>query len=482
MTGRMAVLDGWLFLPIERIGGDNEVAVLQSKLRHQPRARQGEDPPPPVLLYNMDYSSTGFIGVPAAFGKHRYPTIPYTDRSVFGEPIQPITKWPNPNHPSVRNPTAQAQFMRGLIDAANGMGSFCAEAPTGSGKTVCALRMAGELGRKTLILVHLERLMDQWVKEIHDKLGVPMERIGIQQGERFDYEGKDFVVGMLQSLNRREYPDAFYDAFGTVIFDEVHKVGTQFFAPTCPMFPAKYKIGLTATMQRKDGGEKVFFWHLGGVQVRSGAEALPMRVQVLHYQNMQYRNPMKHSGSHTSTVMALRLDRNRNYMISKMIKRFWDHQRQALIVSESVEHLQTLMKMSMDLGVPLEAMGQYTGERHVIQPNGKKRKVKQRAEALSYVKENSPLIFATYGMIVEGIDIPRLDAGMDVTPRASATQLVGRIRRPMADKKHAVWVTICDDDCALARRYYKARVKDYLASNAEVVDGKVEDSANARGA
>ncbi len=43
------------------------------------------------------------------------------------------------------------------------------------------------------------------------------------------------------------------------------------------------------------------------------------------------------------------------------------------------------------------------------------KKIKQKDAALDFVKANSQIIFATYGMMTEGIDIPRLDAGS--TPR-----------------------------------------------------------------
>ena len=49
-------------------------------------------------------------------------------------------------------------------------GVILATGPTGSGKTVMALAIAAELGRKTLITVNKERLMEQWIEEIKDKL------------------------------------------------------------------------------------------------------------------------------------------------------------------------------------------------------------------------------------------------------------------------------------------------------------------------
>ena len=120
--------------------------------------------------------------------------------------------------------------------------------------------------------------MHQWLEEIQDKLGVPAERIGIAQQNRCEWAGKWFTVGLLHSVANREYDPGFYSAYGFVIFDEVHKIGTNFFAPAVSRFRARYRLGLSATVDREDGGSKVFYFHLGGIQVTSDAETLPMRV------------------------------------------------------------------------------------------------------------------------------------------------------------------------------------------------------------
>jgi superfamily II DNA or RNA helicase len=457
-----ALLHGWLYVPLQEIGTRDDLERLKLQLRHQPRAKDGEEPPPPVHLYREE---DNYLLVPRAYGLQRFQHLPVEDWTSLGEEMQPVSKRPNPHHPRVRDPVAQAKFMADLIAGAHTFQTFTASAATGSGKTVCALNMAAELGRKTIVLTHLERLLFQWRDEIIDKLGVDPDRIGIVQGPRCEWEGKDFVLGMLHTMNLRGYPPEFYDAFGTMIVDEVHKVGTTFFAPTIPMFPARYKLGLSATMKRKDSGEKVFMWHLGPVRVVSTAEALPMKVYTIPYRNDSYRNPMKNSQKHGGMMKALTLDPRRNMLIADRILKFHQAGRQALIISDSVLHLQKLMELSEKMGVPRSSMGQFTAE---IVVDGKKRK--QKALALSIVKDNASLIFATYGMMTEGIDIPRLDAGIDATPRSSATQLVGRIRRPVPGKKEPVWITLRDEDCSMALRYYKARLRDYLACGAEVVN------------
>jgi hypothetical protein len=77
----------------------------------------------------------------------------------------------------------------------------------------------------------------------------------------------------------------------------------------------------------------------------------------------------------------------------------------------------------------------------------------------------------TYGMMKEGIDIPRLDGGIDATPQSDAIQLVGRIRRPHEGKRDALWITLVDSRCDRSIRYYGSRLEEYRSAGMEVMDG-----------
>ncbi len=90
--------------------------------------------------------------------------------------------------------------------------------PCGVGKTACAINLISLLGRKALVVVHKEFLLNQWVGEIKNFL--PGARIGTIQGQKIDIENKDIVIGMLQSLSMKDYPDDLFDSFGTVAIDE----------------------------------------------------------------------------------------------------------------------------------------------------------------------------------------------------------------------------------------------------------------------
>lgn len=473
MNDSSAILEGWLYVPHREIGDGGEVLALKERLTYMPKFDDTDRGP--VRLY--DEKREGYLGIPRAFGLHRYAHLPVIDHLSDGQEMidRALYRRPDPNHVNVLDPASQAQFMADLHETSLGHETYIAMAPTGSGKTVCFLDLALQLQRKTIVFVHLERLMHQWIeKALMGLIGVPRHRIGIVQGPRCEYEDRDFVIAMLPTMNLYSYPPEFYRAFGLCGFDEVHKIGSRFFAPTVPMFPVRFKVGLSATPRRRDGGDRVFVWHLGPRRVTSKTNTTECHVYPLPYSNDEYQHPDKYDwrAPHGALGRALGKDKRRNQWLLRTIKRFYDNGRQALIVGSDVKHLQTLMRMAQDIGIPntIEAMGQFTGEVHVPASKGvKARKVKQKKETLDAIQTKSQLIFATYGMMTEGIDIPRLDAGMDVDPRGMATQLIGRIRRPLPDKKTAVWITPVDEDCPKAKRLFGQRLRDYLGSQAEVI-------------
>lgn len=461
---RPLALKGWCWVPYEHV---RDLAALRSELTYTPKFAEPDDPP--VVLYE-DHSEWEMIGVPASYGLRVFAGVEVDDARSDGEPLA--------RHPGAKLPTPrdsrQAEFMAAMNEAAREHQIFNACAPTGTGKTVAALNTVAHLGRKTLVLVHLDALRQQWIREIRKHLGVPMRRIGTPT----DFHDKDFVVATLQSvaLAPGQRPDAFYNGFGTVIFDEVHRAGAPVFSQAVWQFPARYRIGLSATLRRKDGGDRVFTWHLGPARVTSEQEAMPIQVWPRWYHCGKYQ---LWGWEHGSRMKCLSLDRNRNQRIAGIIKKMYDGERNSLVVADTINHLKTLRRMVVEAGVPESETGMFVGsEPYVerkpvagtdrVQEVRKTRQVSKRE--LERVKRESRIIFATYSMMKEGVDIPRLDAGIDATPRSDAEQLIGRIRRRQEGKKSPViWVTIVDSQCDRSLNYYHKRLVEYRRAGAEVV-------------
>jgi len=137
------------------------------------------------------------------------------------------------------------------------------ELPCAWGKTSASLHICCQIKKKTLVIVHKEFLMNQWIERISQF--IPSAKVGKIQGQIIDIDNKDIVICMLQSLVLKEYPSTLFDCFGFTIIDEVHHISSETFSNALFKIVTKYMLGLSATMIRKDGTTKVFKMFLGEV-------------------------------------------------------------------------------------------------------------------------------------------------------------------------------------------------------------------------
>ena len=98
------------------------------------------------------------------------------------------------------------------------LGCGLIEVPPGYGKTVMGLNIISQLKKKTLIILHKEFLVNQWMERI--EMFLPSARVGKIQGQIIDTQDKDIVLGMLQSLSMKDYPSHVFEGFGLTIVDE----------------------------------------------------------------------------------------------------------------------------------------------------------------------------------------------------------------------------------------------------------------------
>jgi len=132
---------------------------------------------------------------------------------------------------------------------------------TGAGKTVMALKIAASLRKKTMILVHKEFLMNQWIERIAEFM--PSARVGKIQGQTLDIENKDIVLAMIQTMYNRTFPQEVYGQFGLTIIDEVHRIGSEEFSRTLLKTITPYMLGISATVERKDKLTKLLYMFIG---------------------------------------------------------------------------------------------------------------------------------------------------------------------------------------------------------------------------
>ena len=98
---------------------------------------------------------------------------------------------------------------------------------------------------------------------VSDNIDVIQSRLNELDQQILDIEDKDIVIGMLQSLSMKDYDNNLFSSFGLCIIDEVHHLGAEVFSQALFKVVTNYTLGLSATMQRKDGLTKVFQMFLG---------------------------------------------------------------------------------------------------------------------------------------------------------------------------------------------------------------------------
>lgn len=143
-------------------------------------------------------------------------------------------------------------------------------ATTAFGKTVVSARMIAERGVCTLVLVHRRQLMDQWVARLITFLDLPQSKIGtIGGGKRRPTGIVD--IALIQSLVRKGEVDDIVGDYGQLIVDECHHLSAVSFELVARRSKARFFLGLSATVTRKDGHHPIIFMQCGPVRFRVDA-------------------------------------------------------------------------------------------------------------------------------------------------------------------------------------------------------------------
>jgi superfamily II DNA or RNA helicase len=329
---------------------------------------------------------------------------------------------------------------------------------TGGGKTVCALYIASQLKLPTLVLVHNTFLRDQWVERISAFL--PKARIGLFQGETQQVEGRDIIVGMLQTISMKELPPNTFKSIGLVIVDECHHIASEAFSQAIPKITSKYMLGLSATPERKDRLMHVIHWFLGPLLYKSDTsdkvdDGVKVEVYEFETDNVQFNeiiyNPQ---GVMFTSLMINKLTEfePRNIFLTEILMSIFDEpDRQILVLTDRVEHTKTLLeKLPPDIASQSAILSRDLSSA-------------KRTEICSTKK----ILIATYHMCKEGFDLPTLNTLLMATPRPDIDQIVGRILRTERSKR-TVQPLILDVVDTTFRRQFQQRNALYKQRNYNV--------------
>uniref|UniRef100_A0A6C0D4J0 Helicase ATP-binding domain-containing protein n=1 Tax=viral metagenome TaxID=1070528 RepID=A0A6C0D4J0_9ZZZZ len=284
--------------------------------------------------------------------------------------------------------------------------------------TVMSLKIISLLHKKTLILVHKEFLMNQWIERIHEFL--PGAKIGKIQGPLAEIEGNDIVIGMIQSIYNKEFPGNMYSSFGLTIIDEVHRIGSEEFSKTLLKIATPYMLGISATVERKDKLTKVLYMFIGPKiysEKREDDDVVQVRaIQYLtndaDFNEVEYdfRGNPKYS---TMITKLCAFGPRSDFIVRAIGDLVLENPANQIMV---LCHNRSLLRYLHDSIVhkKIAPVGFYVG--------GMKQADLQATESMQ-------IVLATYAMAAEALDIKTLSTLVMITPKTDITQSVGRILR-----------------------------------------------------
>jgi superfamily II DNA or RNA helicase len=385
--------------------------------------------------------NTNKIYIPRFYGIERY-GFPGKSEITIGAPIDLVFEKPLRDYQE----KIIAVYMN-HVATANGNGGIL-EVPCGRGKTVMALKILSLLKTKTLIIVHKEFLMNQWIERIQEFL--PKARVGKIQGQVFDIADKDIVIGMIQTMYDKEFPQEEMATFGLTIVDEVHRIGSEQFSKTLLKTITHYMLGISATVDRKDGLTSVLHMFIGDKIYSEGRENTDqVTVRAIHYKTddpefleteMDFRGQPKFS----TMITKLCAYNRRSDLIVRVIRDLVDENSDSQIMV--LAHNRCLLTYLYDAIAhqSIASAGYYVG--------GMK-------QADLQTTETKQIVLATYAMAAEALDIKTLSTLVMVTPKTDIIQSVGRILRVKHDNPLVIDIVdphdMFQNQWVKRRRYYK---------------------------
>ena len=409
--------------------------------------------------YSLYLESDEKIYLPKCYGLEKYGKPLYDNLSsgldcpnlIFKGNLRDIQKIPIENFiKSAQNP----EKLGGIISV-----------PCGFGKTIMAIYIACYFKKKTLFISHKDFLNEQFISSV--KEFVPSCKIGKIKQNKIDVDGKDIVIATLQSLALRDYDTSLFKDFGLVIVDECHHIASEVFSRAFRKMNIRISLGLSATLNRKDGLRKVFEWYLGKsvYNFKIDKNSSEMLVQIHKYfaSSNEYSAIKTFYNGQPNIVASINNICNykpRTLLIIDILKGILKNEkdRKILILSERKNQLKDLEELLKENGI-LD-YGYYIGGMKMCDLD---------------ISATKQIILATYQMSSEGLNIPTLNTLILASPIGDIQQSVGRILREKKENRKytPLCIDIYDELSVVKSKGYR-RLK-YYKSNGYIIKNYIDN-------
>lgn len=353
----------------------------------------------------------------------------------------------------------QVTAVEELLAVSNGI----LHANTAFGKTVAAIALIAERKVNTLIIVDRISLLEQWRERLSVFLNIPKNEIGVIGGGKKKPTG-NIDVAVSQSLYRDNKVSDLVKGYGQIICDECHHVSAVGFEQIMKNSPAKYKYGLTATLKRKDGKERIVLMQLGPVRYKDLSKVTSeLGHKVLVQETGISMDDSKTEYTTNEIYDYLYSNPIRNTQILMDVRNCLDEKRYPIILTERKEHIELL---GQELSSYVKVYKLHGGLK------------KKEREAIMEELQNLPegekrVIIATSKYVGEGFDYPILDTlflTLPISWSGRVKQYAGRLHREYHEKKEVRIYDYVDSKVEPAMKMYGKRCKGYRSMGYEIVE------------
>lgn len=337
--------------------------------------------------------------------------------------------------------------------------------PTGTGKSYVALRAILSAQRSTLVLAPTIDLVEQWAGDLSKRLGCDIGRYGGGEKDLKPITVSTYDSGILIAPwhgNR----------FGLLIFDECHHLPALATAQVAECCLAPFRLGLTATPERADGGHDRLTELIGPIAHRSNiremegrflanyeAQVLSVRLDDDEWDTYQserrlYLDFVRANGidfsqpdAWTSFIQLAARD-----PIGRRAMQAWREQRR---ISRSgrakLRALWSVLRQHVSERTIVftddNATAYHLGRRLCLPVLTHRTKPTERRAMLDNFRTGRWPILVTSRVLNEGIDVPEASVGVVVSGTGSVrehVQRLGRILRPSAGKTAVLYEIVSE--------------------------------------
>ena len=355
--------------------------------------------------------------------------------------------------------------------------------PTGKGKSILGLYLARKFQQKTLVIVQKDDLVDGWTQDAKVILGLKPKEVGLIKAK--DYRiGKQITVTTIQTLAKLppEKILELHKTFGMVIVDEFHHSVAKIYS-LIEYFPARFKIGLTATAMRNDGLVKVLNLFFGEVAYEfqdtgDDEDILPVSVIIrtaptvfepereFKY-NARKKRPEPVAIPISTIRKATSFDDGFNRMLAMDIIEEYKQKKSCIVFTHEKEHCRIIKDTLVERGVPEDRIQLYYGD-----STERKNVMKQKAENKTVL-----ITIATFSIATEGTNVKAWERGFlasTVANEKDTVQSIGRIRRTMKGKEDCIVYDYRFPRVIIAKNHGRVRDKVYKERGYKTIGKEVK--------